>query len=99
MKLWFVCFCLLFFTVEGLQWLGQVHWFSGVDLGIPWAIAGGVGLAIASNRAYWKTLNLPTPPPTSPQPDVPTPGPPAAPSPPQTTQPSSISFEIKKPQR
>ncbi|TVP70119.1 MAG: hypothetical protein EA342_02200 [Leptolyngbya sp. LCM1.Bin17] len=99
MKLWFVCFCLLFFAAEGLQWLGQVHWFSGVNLAMPWAIAAGVGLAIASNRAYWKTVNLPTRPPNSPPPDVSTPVPPAAPSPPQITQPSSISFEIKKPQR
>jgi len=104
MKLWLVCFLLLFCVAETAQWLGQLAWFNSVELSLPLTIAGGVGLAIASNYATlfgrsWPGAIAPKPasPPLSSA--VPPPSPTVA-APVKTTQTSrkgdTISFEIKK---
>ncbi|MEO1068280.1 MAG: hypothetical protein AAFW95_04070, partial [Cyanobacteria bacterium J06638_6] len=36
---------------EATQWLGQIPWLNSVELSLPMAIVGGIGLAIASNYA------------------------------------------------
>jgi hypothetical protein len=58
MKLWLVCFFALFFGVESIQWLSQLHWFSGVELSLPMVLVGGAGLVIASNYRYLQSLGL-----------------------------------------
>lgn len=103
MKLWLVCFLLLFGIAETAQWLGQLAWFGSVELSLPLTIAGGVGLAIASNYATLfgrsqpgAIAPKPAPPPATP------PIPPVAAAT-KATQASrkgdTISFEIKKPER
>ncbi|MBU6230731.1 MAG: hypothetical protein KGQ93_13740 [Cyanobacteria bacterium REEB459] len=66
MKLWLVCFLLLFFAVEGWQWLGHTLWFSQLDLALPLVVAGGMGLAIASNWSRHPPPRLPLPAPLEP---------------------------------
>jgi len=96
MKLWLVCFLLLFGVAETAQWFGQLAWFGSVELSLPLTIGGGVGLAIASNYATrfsrrWPGAIAPKP--------APSPLPPVA-APVKATQASrkgdTISFEIKK---
>ena len=103
MKLWLVCFLLLFGVAETAQWFGQLAWFGSVELSLPLTIVGGVGLAVASNYATLfgrsqpgAIAPKPAPPPATP------PIPPVA-APAKATQASrkgdTISFEIKKPER
>lgn len=98
MKLWLVCFLVLFFGAEAAQWLGQLTWASGVEL--PLTVAGGIGLAIASNYRRWASQGHPSAQPESP-PLPAAPPPPAAPAPPPKArhQGDTISFEIKRPKR
>ncbi len=107
MKLWLVCFLLLFGVAETAQWFGQLAWFDSVDLSLPLTIVGGVGLAIASNYATlfgrsWPGAITPKPAPP-PQPSTMPPPSPTVAAPAKTTQASrkgdTISFEIKKPNR
>jgi hypothetical protein len=58
MRLWLVSFLILFFGAEGLQWFGQLHWFSGVEFSVPVVVIGGIGLAIASNYRLVQSLGL-----------------------------------------
>lgn len=103
MKLWLVCFLILFFGAEAAQWLGHLSWLSGVELSLPLTVAGGIGLAIASNYHRWPTFS---PPPAQPKPP-PLHSPTSQPSPTVATpakdakvsrKADTISFEIKKPQ-
>ena len=57
MKLWIVCFVMLFGAFELYQWICQVSGFSDAQLSLPIAVAGGIGLAIASN--YDRASGLP----------------------------------------
>jgi hypothetical protein len=106
MKLWLVCFLMLFLGAETAQWLGKLPWVSSVELSLPLTVVGGIGLAIASNYStlfgrHWSTFG-PTPakPETPPLPNtVPQPSPTVA----VAVKPSkssrngdTISFEIKK---
>ncbi|WOD37487.1 hypothetical protein [Nodosilinea sp. E11] len=104
MKLWLVCFLVLFFGAEAAQWLGQVPWISHVELSLPLTVVGGIGLAIASNYRSRPTFGPPSPQPAPPPLTNPTPPPsPAIKAPVQPIQTRSkgdtISFEIKKPPR
>ncbi|MEO1123611.1 MAG: hypothetical protein AAFW84_09630 [Cyanobacteria bacterium J06635_15] len=56
LRLWVVCFVLLFGCAEGYQWVSQLHWFSEVSLSLPLVIAGGMALAIASNHTHFLGL-------------------------------------------
>lgn len=109
MKLWLVCFLILFFGAEAVQWFGHLPWVSSVELSLPLTVAGGIGLAIASNYVALFGRNWPTfsPLPTkAAEPPLPSPA-----APPTLTVTASvksskasrkadtISFEIKKPQR
>jgi hypothetical protein len=100
MKLWLVCFLLLFFAAETAQWLGQLAWVSSVELSLPLTVAGGIGLAIASNYRREPSPRLSS---AKPEPSpLPTPTPkPVAPVPPPKARHKgdTISFEIKKPGR
>ena len=108
MKLWLACFFLLFFTVEGLQWLGTFDWLAVDQLPLPLMIAGGVSLAIASNRSHHQQPKPDLPKPiesrqTEPKPtdstyQPPLPSPFVSPPPEGTRSPSkrSISFEIRR---
>jgi hypothetical protein len=49
MKLWLVCFLILFFAAEGLQWLGQLPGLGQANLSQPLVVVAGLGLALASN--------------------------------------------------
>lgn len=108
MKLWLVCFLILFCGAETAQWLGQLPWVSGVELSLPLTVVGGVGLAIASNYGALFGRNWPTfgtlaaKPETPPLPGTTPPPRPPADKPvnvPQTSRKAgTISFEIKKPQ-
>ncbi|HZG39511.1 MAG TPA: hypothetical protein VEZ50_12585 [Nodosilinea sp.] len=102
MKLWLVCFLILFFGAEAVQWLGHLPWVSSAELSLPLTIAGGIGLAIASNYRHWPSLGAtPTQPEPSPLPNpTPAPSPTVEPpaQPPQARKGDTISFEIKKPQ-
>ncbi len=97
MKLWLVCFLLLFGVAETAQWFGQLAWFGSVELSLPLTIGGGVGLAIASNYAPRFSRRWPGA--IAPKPPAPPPLPPVA-APVKATQASrqgdTISFEIKK---
>ncbi len=106
MKLWLVCFLLLFFSAEGLQWLGQLHWPSSPELTQPWVILAGIGLAVASNASRWPTWPAMTDGTSRQASQAPHPTPiqiqtvaavtdqvPAL----RSTQGKSISFEIRKP--
>ncbi|MBW4461391.1 MAG: hypothetical protein KME47_14305 [Nodosilinea sp. WJT8-NPBG4] len=102
MKLWLVCFFILFFGAEAIQWFGHLPWVSNVELSLPLAIAGGIGLAIASNYRHWPTFG---PPPAKPEaPLLPNPTPQPSPmvkplqSPKASGKTDTISFEIKRPQ-
>ncbi len=108
MKLWLICFLVLFFGAEAAQWLGHLPWVSRVELSLPLTVAGGIGLAIASNYIALFGRSWPT---FSPRPtkaaDPPLPIPPAPPTltaaaPVKSSKASrkadTISFEIKKPQ-
>ncbi len=105
MKLWLVCFLILFFGAEAVQWFGQLPWVSGVELSLPLTVVGGIGLAIASNRGALFGRNWPTfgpPPAKSADLPLPSPTPPVvAPVKPAKAshKADTISFEIKKPQR
>ncbi|MEA5449107.1 hypothetical protein VB780_11050 [Leptolyngbya sp. CCNP1308] len=107
MKLWLVCFLILFFGAEAAQWLGHLPWVSSVELSLPLTIAGGIGLAIASNYVAlfgrnWPTFSsLPT---KSADPSWPSPTAPPTPavvapikSAKASRKADTISFEIKKP--
>jgi hypothetical protein len=99
MKLWLVCFFILFFGAETAQWLGQLPWLGNAELSLPLTIAGGIGLAIASNYRPSPKANLPAPT-VPPQPTAPLAprGSEVAPVPPPPMQPkaSTISFDIKR---
>ncbi|MGF1570285.1 MAG: hypothetical protein ACFCVD_19805 [Nodosilinea sp.] len=109
MKLWLVCFLLLFFAAEGLQWLGQLPWLSGAELSLPWIVAGGIGLAIASNAAHWgsygrgatlsakDSATLPSPAAGGEGSAAPARLSTVCHNPATTQKPASISFEIRKP--
>jgi hypothetical protein len=104
MKLWLVCFLILFLGAEAAQWLGQLPWIGGVELSLPLTVMGGVGLAIASNYRHGSRVDpLPPPPEPSPLPSImPPPSPPAeppVPSPQASRRADTISFEIKRPGR
>jgi hypothetical protein len=110
MKLWLVCFLVLFFGAEGFQWFVGLHWFSGAEFSLPTVLIGGAGLAIASNYRYLQTLglfpsdevhSLPSPSSQS----LPVTGPPHSqptqsvqPAKPESVRGKSISFEIRKPE-
>ncbi len=102
MKLWLVCFLLLFCVAETAQWFGQLAWFGSVELSLPLTIGGGVGLAIASNYATrfsrrWPGAIAPKPPAPPPLPStVPPPSPTVAAPVKATRKGDTISFEIKK---
>lgn len=51
MRLWLSCCALLFALTQGYQWFLHHTAFSISTLPLPWAILGGIGLAIASNRS------------------------------------------------
>jgi len=51
MSLWLLCCVLLFVTSRGYAWLSHQSWFLAPELSLPWLVLGGMGLAIASNRA------------------------------------------------
>jgi uncharacterized membrane protein len=58
MNLWLLCCVLLFITSQGYSWLSQQAWFVAPDLGLPWILLAGTGLAIASNRhAFQKSVS------------------------------------------
>ncbi|MDJ0702579.1 MAG: hypothetical protein QNJ46_04795 [Leptolyngbyaceae cyanobacterium MO_188.B28] len=57
MKLWVVCFIILFGSFELYQWIGQFSWFSDAQVSLPLTVAGGIFLAIASN--YDRISGLP----------------------------------------
>ena len=57
MKLWVVCFVILFGSFELFQWICQFSWFSNAQLSLPVAVVGGIALAIASN--YERMAGLP----------------------------------------
>ncbi|PSN13597.1 hypothetical protein C7293_15285 [filamentous cyanobacterium CCT1] len=103
MKLWLVCFLILFFGAEAAEWLGHLPWVSSVELSMPLTIAGGIGLAIASNHRHWPSLGAiaakaeTRPLPTTTPATSPTTAP-ANPPPRDSRKTESISFEIKKPQ-
>lgn len=103
MKLWLVCFLILFFGAEAVQWFSHLPWVSSVELSLPLTIVGGIGLAIASNYRNWPTFGTPPAQPEAP----PLPSPMSQPSPTSATpvkvekvsrKVDTISFEIKKPQ-
>ncbi|MBD2232972.1 hypothetical protein [Phormidium tenue] len=100
MKLWLVCFLILFFGAEAVQWFGHLPWVSSVEPSLPLTLLGGIGLAIASNYRNWPTFG-PAPKPE----DPPLPSSPPSPSiatpvntPKVSRKADTISFEIKKPQ-
>lgn len=102
MKLWLVCFFILFFGAEAIQWFGHLPWVSNIELSLPLTIVGGIGLAIASNYRNWPTLGPtpaeskvhPLPNPTPPSPTITT----RVNDPEVSRKVDTISFEIKKPQ-
>jgi hypothetical protein len=102
MKLWLVCFFILFFGAETAQWLGQLPWVGNAELSLPLTIAGGIGLAIASNYRPSPKGSLPAPQTTASSPlptaSVASRAPAATPGspPPVRSKASTISFEIKK---
>ena len=49
MKLWVVCFVILFGSFEFYQWIRQVTWFAEFQISLPLSVVGGIVLAIASN--------------------------------------------------
>jgi hypothetical protein len=103
MKLWLVCFLILFFGAEAVQWFGQLPWVSNVELSLPLTVLGGIGLAIASNYRNWPTFGPPPAQPESPPLPSPTPQPRATMTTPVNAskvnrKADTISFEIKKPQ-
>lgn len=100
MKLWLVCFLILFFGAEAVQWFGQLPWVSRVELSLPLTVLGGIGLAIASNYRNWPTSAPPAAPPEPPPLPSPTPQPGSAAATPAkvSRKADTISFEIKKPQ-
>lgn len=58
MRVWFVCFLLLFGAVELYQWVANLPWLhQNLTLPMPAFLLGGVVLAIASN--YNKRAGLP----------------------------------------
>ena len=104
MKLWLVCFFILFFGAEAVQWFGHLPWVSSVELSLPLTIVGGIALAIASNYRNWPTFGRPPAQPKappSPNPTLPLPSPKIA-TPVKAEKVSckadTISFEIKRPQ-
>ena len=100
MKLWLVCFLILFFGAETVQWLGHLPWISSVQLSMPLTIAGGIGLAVASNYRHWPSLGARVEKAESPLPKAPPPPATtvaASPSPPKADRRAdTISFVIKK---
>lgn len=110
MKLWLVCFLMLFWAVEATQGISQAP-LALTPLPLPWVLMGGVALAIAANyrpalAASAKPTHLPAldaskstaqAPKGSPMepPNVADPSLPA--SAPLVAKQPSISFEIHKP--
>lgn len=104
MKLWLVCFLILFLGAEAAQWLGQLPWMASIELSLPLTVIGGIGLAIASNYRHWPRLGpLPPSPEPSPLPSTLSPPSPTAeppvPAPKASRKADTISFEIKRPGR
>ncbi|PSR18242.1 hypothetical protein C8255_08345 [filamentous cyanobacterium CCP3] len=102
MKLWLVCFLILFFGAEAAEWLGHLPWVNSIELSMPLTIAGGIGLAVASNYRHWPSLGAIAAKAETPQPTAtPPPSPKIAtsvPPPRSSRKADTISFEIKKPQ-
>lgn len=103
MKLWLVCFLILFFGAEAVQWFGHLPWVSSVELSLPLTVLGGIGLAIASNYRNWPAFSPPPAQPKSPPLPSPTPQPSPtiatpAKAPKVSRKADTISFEIKKTQ-
>ncbi|MGG6238127.1 hypothetical protein ACQ4N7_05760 [Nodosilinea sp. AN01ver1] len=103
MKLWLVCFLILFFGAETAQWLGQLPWVGSAELSLPLTVVGGIGLAVASNYRHWPGLGAIAA--KAEAPPLPTASPPpsttvaaSVPPPKGSRRTNSISFEIKKPQ-
>ncbi|MGD1941939.1 MAG: hypothetical protein ACFB0G_11560 [Leptolyngbyaceae cyanobacterium] len=111
MHLWLLCCVLLFLASQGYDWISHQAWFMAPELALPWVVLGGIGLAIASNRAAFAPLLSPSSrravPPAAPS----TASPPSAatklPTPPPTvvTHPTdrppksqSVSFKISRKQ-
>lgn len=100
MKLWLVCFFLVFFSIEGLQWMTQFSWWQGAELSLPMAVGGGALLAIVSNYRFWQVAQrLPPATDHSATSRLPTTSAlaPTSPTPASTPKKQrSISFEIRK---
>lgn len=56
MQFWFVCCVLLFAVFHAYAWIAH-RALALPQLGLPWAILGGVGLAIASNYNSLKAID------------------------------------------
>ncbi|MBW4517142.1 MAG: hypothetical protein KME11_18200 [Timaviella obliquedivisa GSE-PSE-MK23-08B] len=82
MRVWAVCFVLFFGAAEFYQWM------QGLTLPLPFFIALGGLLAIASNADKWRILNRPVP--SAPSTVLPT-----QPAP-ITAAPNPVSFTIPK---
>ncbi|MEL6762255.1 MAG: hypothetical protein AAFO87_01110 [Cyanobacteria bacterium J06607_6] len=59
MHLWLLCCVLLFLASQGYEWISHQAWFMAPELALPWVVLGGIGLAIASNRATFAPLLSP----------------------------------------
>lgn len=59
-RLWLLCCAVLFAGAEGYQWLSHQGWFVHPELGWPWVILAGMGLAIAAHYGQLKALWQPT---------------------------------------
>jgi hypothetical protein len=94
MRVWIVCFIVLFGSAELLEWLQKF------SLPMPIFVLGGAFLAIASN--YNKLTHLPFHPeyedPALPEidPAAAASNPPSTPTPVAPARPATISFEISK---
>ncbi|WP_008308984.1 hypothetical protein [Leptolyngbya sp. PCC 6406] len=59
MRLWLLCCGVIFAGAQGYDWLSHQGWFTHPDLGLPWLVLGGLGLAIASNYRQAKAQMQP----------------------------------------
>ncbi len=101
MKIWLMCFGLLFVGAELFQWAMQLRigQFSG-----GWLILGGMGLAVASNAAHLPQRSAIQSEPTSTPPKAAAPASKAddsdsAKRPATRSEEDSISFEVRSPHR